>query len=384
MSRVTCPVSLLFVALLLLILMQVSSILGDERVSAPTRLEKDSAGHHWVLSEWADQSRPYAKGLLDRETSYRQKWGESWRGPKNGRRIHSPGDWQREAVTTAPDDLAGKIRSKKLHSGKPRAWGDGFWGKMFVWAQNGGVVTDLYALADNGFYHYAPHSGQHSFIGNPEERGLRDGAMDQARLNPGGNITLDSITGRLYFIQGNTLRYVEKLLPYTCTVTGTHVYLPAVLDRDDLYRQLTSSVGRALQPLRESDRRAAPRFVVRSNPFFKTPFLPGAASGKRPLITPDGKGVYFSQVPARGREWDTLTLYETTALFDIETGRLIEKLVLAGTVPRNYASGTDGPGSHGANNSGFDGRIYTSQHGGSGGGPGRMFSVHPGIEWVTG
>ena len=70
MSRVTCAVSLLFVALLLLLIrMQVSSILGDERVSAPTRLEKDSAGDHWVLSEWADQSRPYAKGLLDRETS---------------------------------------------------------------------------------------------------------------------------------------------------------------------------------------------------------------------------------------------------------------------------------------------------------------------------
>lgn len=133
--------SLLFVALLLLILMQVPSILGDERVSAPTRLEKDSAGQQWVLSEWADQSRPYAKGLLERETWYRQKWGESCRGPKNGRRIH----------------------------------------------------------------------------------------------------------------QGNTLRYVEQLLPYTCTVTGTHVYLPAVLDRDDLYRQLTSSVAGALQPLRESD-----------------------------------------------------------------------------------------------------------------------------------
>lgn len=79
-----------------------------------------------------------------------------------------------------------------------------------------------------------------------------------------------------------------------------------------------------------------PLFVVRSNLAVKTLHISGARIGKRPLITPDGRGVYFA-----------------------------------------------GPGSHGGNNVGYDGKIYTAQHGGAGGGPGRMFSIAPETGEIT-
>jgi hypothetical protein len=341
------------------------------------RRQKDSTGREWLLQEWKEGTRPYPKSLRDREIWYLRRWGENWYGVRNGRRIHNPGNWKWEEVVTVPPDLARKIVSKKLHSGKPRVWGDLFWAKVFVWAQGGDTVTDIYARTDNGFYHYDPMSGRHDFIGSPVEGGKTDGLMGQARLNPGDEITLDPITGRLYFIQGRTWRYVEKLLPYEGTATSRIYYLPAVLDWHENYRMVKSPYGGDLKPVIKDGKRAAPLFVVRSNPALKTLYLPGASRGKRPLITPDGKGVYFSELGPYGREWDTLTLYDKTALFDIETGRRIRKLRLSGSVPPNFRSGSDGPGSHGGNCLGYDGKIYTCQHGGSGGGPGRMFSIDP-------
>jgi hypothetical protein len=349
------------------------------------RVEKDSTEREWVLLDWEESARPYPKSLKEREALYRQKWGENWYGQRNGRRIHNPGDWQWESVVNVPADLAARIASKTLHSGKPRVWGDRFWGACFIWAPGGDIVTDVYAFADNGIYHYDPVSKISAFIGNPVKGGLQDGANtnDQARLNPGEAATLDPVTGRLYFIQGKTWRYVEKLLPYKCNKTKKVLYLPAVLDWNELYKKTKSPFGGELRPVMADGKRAGPVFVTRSNPHLKIVYLPGARIGKRPLVTPDGKRIYLSQVEPYGREWDTLTLYDHTALFDIETGAKIENLKLSGEVPRNYRSGSDGPGSHGGNCMGYDGKIYTCQHGGSGGGPGRMFSIDPSTGEVT-
>jgi hypothetical protein len=308
------------------------------------RRQKDSTGREWLLQEWKEGTRPYPKSLRDREIWYLRRWGENWYGVRNGRRIHNPGNWKWEEVVTVPPDLARKIVSKKLHSGKPRVWGDLFWAKVFVWAQGGDTVTDIYARTDNGFYHYDPMSGRHDFIGSPVEGGKTDGLMGQARLNPGDEITLDPITGRLYFIQGRTWRYVEKLLPYEGTATSRIYYLPAVLDWHENYRMVKSPYGGDLKPVIKDGKRAAPLFVVRSNPALKTLYLPGASRGKRPLITPDGKGVYFSELGPYGREWDTLTLYDKTALFDIETGRRIRKLRLSGRTGAIINGGWDNSG----------------------------------------
>jgi hypothetical protein len=373
---------LLFI-LICLSAMNSSSVDSGEKSVLEERTEKDSAGRDWVLKDWEDGSRPYHKSLKEREAWYQKKWGEHWYGVRNGRRIHNPGNYKWEVVVTVPADLAAKIASEKLHSGvKKRNWGNRFWGMAFVWGPGGGEVTDIYALADNGIYHYDATHRTSIFIGNPEEGGLRDGLAKDARLQP-GSVSLDPITGRLYFIQDKkTWRYVEKLLPYECSVAKRILYLPAVLDWNDLYRKVKSPYGGQLIPVLTDNKRAKPIFVVRTNPLLKTLYLPGAARGKRPLVTPDGKGVFFSQSDVYGKEWDTLTLYDNTALFDIETGKMLGNLKLAGEVPRNNWNGTqrwtaNGPGTHGGNNIGYDGHIYTCQHGGSGGGPGRMFSIDP-------
>jgi hypothetical protein len=350
--------------------------------------EKDSTGRKWILKDWEEGTRPYPQSLREREQWYRNKWGENWYGPSNGRRIHNPGNWKWEVVATVPPNLAAKIASKKMHSGKPRVWGDRFWGMGFVWAPGGTSVTDIYALTDNGIYHYNPTNKKHSFIGQPEAGGLRDGAMDEALLRPGGAATLDPITGRLYFIQKidqktKVWRYVEKLLPYNCMSSQKICYLPAVLECKELYRRVKSPFGGELKPVDKKNNLCAPVFVVRSNSALKKLNLPGAFRGKRPLITPDGKGVWLAVRDRYGREWDTLTLYDQTALFDIERGKTLGKLKLQTNVPRNFSRGSGGPGTHGGNCMGYDGLIYTCQHGGCTGGPGRMFSIDPKTGAVT-
>ena len=347
------------------------------------RIERDSAGREWRLQEWEKGARPYPKDLKEREALYWQKWGENSYGQRNSRRIHNIGDWKWEVVVTVPPELAAKIKSKRLHSGKPRLWGNRFWGMVFVWAPGGGQVTDIYALTDNGLYHYDPVNKVNTFIGSPEEGGRRDGVMSSARLNPGNAATIDPVTGRLYFIQGSSWRYVEKLLPFVCTKTGETCYLPALLGWNNLYQKVKSPFGGELRPAIKGSKHGEAVFVVRTNQAMKALNLPGASRGKRPLITPDSKAVYLAQSGASGREWDTLTLYDKTALFDIETGKMLSKLKLSETVPQNFRSGTDGPGTHGGNCMGYDGQIYTCQHGGSGGGPGRMFSIDPDTGNVT-
>lgn len=357
---------------------EVTFAFGGQGVSVKELKGKYSAGREWILKDWEEGTRPYPKDLKEREEWYRKKWGEDWYGLRNDRRIHNPGNWQWEVVATVPPDLAAKIASKRR---RHRVWGDRFWGMCFVWAPGGGAVTDIYALADNGVYNYDPENKKYSFIGQAEQGGLFDGAIGQALLRPGSAVTLDPVTGRLYFIQRErkkkVWRYIEKLLPYQCQLSKKICYLPAVLDWNDLYLQMKSPLGGELKPVREDNKRAEPVFVVRTSHSQKKLYLPGASRGKRPLVTPDGKAVYLAVKGPYGREWDTLTLYDHTALFDIETGKMLGKLKLQGNVPKNFRSGSDGPGTHGGNCVGYDGLIYTCQHGGCGGGAGRMFSIDP-------
>lgn len=351
-----------------------------QAASIKERHEKDSEGREWILKDW-EGIRSYPKDLMEREEWYRKKWGENWYGPKSGQRIYAPGNWKWEVVTTVPENMASRIKGSK---GKFYEWGNRFDIRIFLWAPGGDdQVADIYVLSDNCFFHYDPITKKSNFIGNPDKEGLKDGVMEQAQLDSKKlNATFDSITGRLYFIQDNKWRYVEKLLPYECSVNKGICYLPAVLDWNEIYRKVESPRGGKLQPAIKDGKRGDPVFVVRTNHALKTLHLPGAKIGKRPLITPDGKGVYFSIKGSSEQLSDTFTLYETTALFDIESGEMINKLKITDDVPRNNWNGThrwtsDGPGSHGGNNLGYDGKIYTCQHGGAGGGPGRMFSIDP-------
>lgn len=350
-------------------------VFGADAPQGKARKETDSVGREWELKNWNEnERRPYPKGLNEREAWYRQKWGEEWYGPINRCRIHNPGNWQCEVVTTVPQDIADKIKGARNHRDK---WGNTFNIMIFPWAPGGGEVSDIYVNSDNCIYHYDPVTKRSVLIGNPLESGLRDGKMGDARLSPGSAITLDNVTGRLYFIQGNALRYVEKLVPYECTRSKKICYLPAVLGWQDTYRNVRSPFGGELKPALIEGKRRDPVFVVRTDTALKTLTLPGANRGRRPLITPDGKGAYFAQgwVPS------TSTNYETTILFDLATGSKLEKLMLKDTVPANFNSGTDGPGTHGGSCVGYEGNIYTAQHGGCcgpcGSGPGRMFSIDP-------
>lgn len=373
-----CVTSVVFFALVvLLILPSRQFVYGEHNTSTNERREKDSAGREWILKDWERGTRPYPKDLKEREAWYRKKWGEDWFGPRNRCSIHNPGDWKWEVVVTVQPEMAARIKGKAEN--KRNLWGERFNIKTFVWAPGGGEVTDIYVLSDTSFYHYDPISRKSVLIGNPEEGGLRDGTMGRARLNHTNVVTLDHVTGRIYFIQGRkkdkTWRYVEKLLPYECTTTNKICYLPAVLDWNNLYRKVKSPFGGELKPIIKDGKRGKPVFVVKSNHALKVQSLPGPHRGRRVLLTPDGRGVYFS------RKWapPSSTNYDNAALFEIATGKMIERLKLNGVVPQNY--GKDGPGTHGGNNVGYDGKIYTSQHGGCcgpcGSGSGRMFSIDP-------
>lgn len=361
------------------VLIIVAGFLGIAHVAASIgRAEQDSAKREWLLMEWKERSRPYPKHLKEREAWYRKKWGEDWYGPANGCRIHNPGEWRWDVVDAVPADMAARIKGAKGGT-----WGDEYNIMAFVWAPGGEHVTDVYATSDNCFYHYDPLSKQRTFIGDPKEGGAMDGAMGHARLHPGTAVTLDPVTGRLYFIQGKKWRYVEKLLPFECTLNKKICYLPAVLDWQEMWRKVQSPFGGSLAPVFTEGRRGKPVFVVRSGPAIREFYLPGARIGKRPLITADGKGVYLSNSWAD----QTLTNYDNASLFDLQTGKKLEDIRLQDVVPNNYRSGTDGPGSHGGNVLGYDGKIYTAQHGGCcgpcGSGPGRMFSIDPQTGQVT-
>lgn len=381
MKRLAMTMAILFVTSL--------GFAAEQAGYLKVRKEKDSAGREWSLKDWSEsEGRPYPKNLKEREAWYRKKNGENWYGPKSICRILSPGTWQWEEVVTIPPDLAKKIVAKKKNNHSPhrqRTWGDRFWGEAFVWAPRGGEVTDIYALADNAVLHYDPATKKLFVIGDPLESGLVDGANDKARLVPGPKVTMDPITGRLYFIQQiernkEMLRFVEKLLPFECTKTGTVYNLPAVLASNGLYRKVKSPAGGDLKPVKAAE----PVFVVRSIPDQKALTIPGPyLTGWRPLITPDGKGAWFTE---EGRP-EYNTLYEQSSLYDLETGKRVLKLEIKGSVPKNFKGGTDGPGSHGGNCVGYDAVIYNSQHGGCcgpcRGSAGRMFSIDPATGKMT-
>lgn len=371
-------------ALVLALLLTASPVCGAVQEGyLKVRKEKDSAGREWTLKEWSEsEGRPYPKSLKEREAWYRKKNGEEWYGPKSICRILSPGAWQWEEVVTLPPELAKRVEAKKKNTHSPtrqRIWGDRFWGQAFVWAPGAGEVTDIYALADYAVIHYDPATKKLSEIGNALESGLVDGVNDKARLVPGPKVTMDPVTGRLYFVQSidrtrEVLRYVEKLLPFECAKTGAVHNLPAVLAANGLYRKVKSPAGGELKPVKP----AVPVFVVRSVPDQKALTIPGPfLTGWRPLITPDGKGAWF----AEGGRPEFATLYEQSALYDLETGRKIGPLAVKDKVPKNFKSGTDGPGSHGGNCVGYDSAIYNAQHGGCcgpcRGSAGRMFAIDP-------
>lgn len=378
---------LLSVALLMVFV--TTPVWGADTISSENRKEKDSSGFEWTLKKWDEKEhRPYPKDLGERENWYRKKNGENWYGPKSICRILSPGSWEWEVVVTVLPDLAKKIEAKRKNSHSPtrqRIWGDRFWGEAFVWAPGAGDVTDIYALTDFGVLRVDPQTKKLTLIGSTMEWGIVDGVNEKARLVPSSKVTMDPVTGRLYFIQGggkqiDVLRYLEKLLPFECSKTGKIFYLPSVLGWNEMYRKVKSPDGGNLKPA-DKDGKAEPLFVVRSLPDLKTLTLPGPfITGWRPLITPDGKGAYFSE---RGRD-EYETLYEYTSLYDLETGKKIRHLDIKDKVPKNFKSGSDGPGSHGGNCVGYDSNIYNAQHGGCcgpcRGGPGRMFF----IDTVTG
>jgi hypothetical protein len=380
--------------------------LKEMAVADAIRMEKDLSGKEWELRDWAGGSRPYPKNLQEREKWYRQKWGESWYGIKQNVHLFSPGIWKWETIDTVPSDMAVRIQGRTdIIWGNNTKWGTRYNITNFLWAPGSGQVTDFYALSDNAFYHFDPVTKKRIFIGKPEEGGLVDGKGEDARLYPrSGAATLDNITGRLYFIQDQLnaasplidakFRYVEKLLPYKDVNSDKTYYLPAVLDWNDLYKRVKGPSGEDIVPVMNGDVRADPVFDVKTNSNIKnqTGFmdlsLQGANKGKRILITPDGKGVWLSQntVGTTQTPWDTKMLYDSTALFDIKSGKLIKLLSLQGnvllnnwdTINKKYWDSA-GPGTHGGNNIGYDGNIYTAQHPGccgpTGRGQGRMFSI---------
>ena len=347
------------------------------------RIEKDFTGREWVLKDWEAGIRPYPKELMKREKQYREKWGENWYGPQVAQRIYTPGNWSWEVYHSVPKYMAERLKGT---GGGKYPWG--FYHKImtFVWAP-GREVTDIYIVTNSSFYHYDALSKKSRFIGNPEKNGHLDGVMDKALLNLlEKDVALDQVTGRLYFSQkiGNKqiFRFVEKLLPYRCSKTKTIFYLPSVLDTKKLYEKVGSPAGGELEPLFKDGKRDEPVFVVRTNYSVEVHDLPGARTGRRLLITPDGKGIYYAKGRGSREGYWVYTLYDMTSLFDIETGKMIGRLNVTGIIPENFKGG-DAPGTHGGNNVGYDGNIYTAQHGGSGGGPGRMFSIDPESGTVT-
>jgi hypothetical protein len=351
--------------------------------SIKNRIEKDATGREWSLKNWRDGTRPYPVNLKEREKWYRQKRGEYWYGPQVAQRIYTPGNWSWEVYHSVPKYMAERLKGT---GGGKYPWG--FYHKIMTFVRaHGREVTDIYIVTRSSFYHYDALSKESRFIGNPEKDGHLDGVMDKALLNLlEKDVALDQVTGRLYFSQkiGNKkkFRFVEKLLPYRGSKTKTIFYLPSVLDIKKLYEKVESPAGGELKPLFKDGKRDEPVFVVRTNYSVEVYDLPGARRGRRFLITPDGKGIYYAKGRGSREGYWVYTLYNMTSLFDIETGKMIGRLNVTGIVPENFKGG-DGPGTHGGNNVGYDGNIYTAQHGGAGGGPGKMFSINPRTGVVT-
>ncbi len=373
-----------------------------------TRKEKDSSGKEWTLTEWKEGSRPYKKNLIEREKAYKEKWGEHWAGKAydgyrtKGPYTCSPGTWTWEEFAVIPD---GKKASPGLKGGVWR------WQKSqaLVFAPGGGEeVTAVYAVTDFGMYHVDPKTKAityagvipkytlkptdrknsngktwHNLVFDPVPGIIKDGLDEKARLRParsqfGEYLSVDSVTGRVYFHQATgsdkrpgrkpealvgpyVLRYVEKLLPYT--ENGREVLLPALLDHKEMYKQVKGPNGGALKPVMKNGARAKARLAVRTTTVkFATSFLPGIRQwGKKMLLSPDGKAVYVETKPTWRPTFNKLHAIE------IGTGRDLGELKKPTGVPT-------GPLGHGGTCSRLDGRIYQLIHPGCGGGPGSLFS----------
>lgn len=346
--------------------------------SGAVRVTKDSAGREWTLENWEEGGRPYPKDLLERERWYLLRNGEPWGGSRFGNRILTPGAWKWETVVTLPEPLSSRLWVTKdvPNPHHHKRWG-GNWPMAALIASAGGEAIDLYLSATTCIVHVDLATKNIDVIGEPGSDGLTDGVGGAVRLSV-SLMTADPATGRVYWVQGGKLRYVEKLLPYRDDRTGAVLRLPAVLDSDELYHQVTAPSGGALHKVYDGTKRGAATFAVRTCTRIERPLhIPGAQRGQRPLITPDGRGVYVSDFPT----WKEETNYDRTTLVDIESGAILKRLKLPVPLPQNMTrqplGDADGAGSHGGACVGMDGQIYTAQHTGSGGGPARLIGLDP-------
>jgi RNA polymerase sigma factor (sigma-70 family) len=377
---------------------------GETVKTAPTkpgefRKEKDFAGREWTLTDWQEGERPYKKNLAEREAEYRKKWGEDWAGVKaNAGRssgLYSPGKWAWEDFAVLQGARKGSPGNK---AGKPR------WQKaqVVVFAP-GDEVTAIYVDTAHGIYHIDPftkemvhagvewkdlkyHTGKNAWIvwDEPMPELFKDGLDGNARLFPSRNqfgqyMTVDPVTGRLYFSQGTRirdmhatgyvrsvadirLRYVEKLLPYK--VGGKEMLLPAILDHNEMYKKVGA------EPVIVGGKRAKPRLAVRTTPLkdFKMAGF-GRGWGEKIAITPDGKAVLAGGIVGRGK----------VEIVEIDTGKVLGEIKVDGALPPSYAADAH----EAACGPEIDGLLYCCRHPGCGRGPGRLFSLDPKTGKIT-
>jgi hypothetical protein len=383
---------------------------GEPAASAPAkpgelRREKDFAGREWQLTDWQEGERPYKKALAEREAEYRKKWGEDWAGVKaNAGRssgLYSPGKWAWEDFVVLQGARKGSPGNKAGHHRWRKA-------QAAVFAP-GDEVTAMYVDMTHGIYHIDPftketvhagvewkdlkyHTDKNAWIVWDETQPelLKDGLDGNARLfaprNEFGNyVTVDPVTGRLYFSQGTRiremnangyvratadirLRYVEKLLPYK--VGGKEMLLPAILDHNEMYKKVGA------EPVMAGGKRAKPRLAVRTTPikdFAMAGF--GHGWGKKIALTPDGKAV-LAQAP--GQAGGAVGKGKVNIL-EIDTGKVLGEVKVDGALPPSYAADAH----EAACGPEIDGLLYCCRHPGCGRGPGRLFSLDPKTGKIT-
>ncbi|MCF8063147.1 MAG: hypothetical protein K9M82_11565, partial [Deltaproteobacteria bacterium] len=374
---------------------------GETTATASEKIRaKDSEGKTWELSNWNEGSRPYAKALVKREAGYRREWGEHWAGPsyqlrkraRYGTFTMSPGRWGWEEIAVIP---GGKSACPFYKASHYHPW---IKSQALVYAPMGGAVSDIYAAAKFGMYHVDPDTREVSYVGwMPPSRRVpigkhgdafvydgdppvdlgRDGLDDRAGMQPARTsgslwMTVDPVTGRVFFVQGTgpmrhgmlsgpyVLRFVEKLLPYR--VEGRKMLLPAFLDHQRLYEKVGA------EPVFEGGERAPYRFAVRTTPVRAVDLATIATAprvGAKVLLSPDGKVTWLRTHRGSGD-------FAGVHAVDIATGKDLGAVERPGAFPRDIERDR-----HAAICSRFDGWIYACKHTGSTGGPGKLFRFHP-------
>jgi hypothetical protein len=355
---------------------------NSEAVSVETRKEKDLAGKEWTLTEWTEGTRPYKKNLIEREKSYKEKWGEGWAGAPHKSQGASftmnPGAWKWEEFVVIPDSRKASPSVK----GEMKRWGKS---QANVFAPGGGSeVTVVWSVTNFGIYHVDAKMKQITFAGvlpnfeyeaNPDKtlrvklldpipEPCKDGLGDKARMQPsrspyGNWLTTDQVTGRVYFEQkltsGNLLRYAEELRPYT--VGGKEMLLPAILDYKEMYKKVGA------EPVMKDGKRAPAQIAVRTTPaklgrghLFNT-----RGWGQKVILSADGRLAYFGMKNG----------FDDIHAFEIDTGKDMGAIpAFAQNMPKGYFS--DG---HEATSGNMDDMFYQCFHPGCGRGPGRLCSV---------